>query len=95
MPSVLLRLSALALALQTGRGVSEDYKIEDLPGAPSPLGFAQYSGYVEVDAALGKSLFFWFVESQGTPADDPLVLWLNGGPGSSSIGYGEFFRVTR
>ncbi len=25
------------------------------------------------------SLFYWFCESQHTPATDPLVIWLNGG----------------
>jgi len=42
----------------------------------------QYSGYLDI--AEDKHLFFWFFESRSSPSDDPLVLWLNGGPGCSS-----------
>jgi carboxypeptidase C (cathepsin A) len=53
-------------------------KISSLPGAEGPIG-NQYSGYIEVDNSHGRKLHYWFVESQGNPATDPLILWLNGG----------------
>ncbi|KAJ7822439.1 serine carboxypeptidase [Mycena leptocephala] len=43
----------------------------------------QYSGYLDI--AEDKHLFFWFFESRSSPASDPLVLWLNGGAGCSSM----------
>ncbi|KAJ7134876.1 peptidase S10 serine carboxypeptidase [Mycena epipterygia] len=42
----------------------------------------QYSGYLDI--AKDKHLFFWFFESRSSPSSDPLVMWLNGGPGCSS-----------
>ncbi|KAJ7596014.1 carboxypeptidase C [Mycena floridula] len=42
----------------------------------------QYSGYLDI--AEDKHLFFWFFEARSSPADAPVILWLNGGPGCSS-----------
>uniref|UniRef100_A0A8C4FEQ1 Carboxypeptidase n=1 Tax=Dicentrarchus labrax TaxID=13489 RepID=A0A8C4FEQ1_DICLA len=54
-----------------------------LPGLQKQPSFRHYSGYLNV--ADGKHLHYWFVESQQNPASDPVVLWLNGGPGCSSL----------
>ncbi|KAI8897204.1 Alpha/Beta hydrolase protein [Globomyces pollinis-pini] len=43
----------------------------------------QITGYLDVDDE--KHFFFWFFESKSKPKTDPLVLWLNGGPGCSSL----------
>ncbi|KAK9104030.1 hypothetical protein Scep_020874 [Stephania cephalantha] len=71
------------------RGLTD--KITALPGQPH-VGFQQFSGYVTVDAVEKKqrALFYYFAEAELDPASKPLVLWLNGGPGCSSVGVGAF-----
>lgn len=73
-------------------------RIDALPGQPDGVNFNQYAGYVTVDPKAGRALFYYFVESPQHSATKPLVLWLNGGPGCSSLGYGAMeelgpFRV--
>ncbi|KAL5579363.1 hypothetical protein UlMin_011805 [Ulmus minor] len=61
--------------------------VTNLPGQPD-VNFQHYAGYVNVDEANGRALFYWFYEATSRPNEKPLVLWLNGGPGCSSVGYG-------
>uniref|UniRef100_A0A7N0V0W9 Carboxypeptidase n=1 Tax=Kalanchoe fedtschenkoi TaxID=63787 RepID=A0A7N0V0W9_KALFE len=65
----------------------DDDLVTNLPGQPA-LDFRHYAGYVTVDEKNGRALFYWFYEAAANPEQKPLVLWLNGGPGCSSVGYG-------
>jgi len=60
------------------------YQVTSVPGFKGDLPFKSYAGYFPVNDGE-KKLFFWFAESQNNPSTDPVVLWLNGGPGCSSF----------
>ncbi|PIN08227.1 Serine carboxypeptidases (lysosomal cathepsin A) [Handroanthus impetiginosus] len=62
-------------------------RISALPGQP-PVKFSQFSGYVTVNEEHGRALFYWLTEATNNGRKKPLVLWLNGGPGCSSVAYG-------
>ncbi|GJN41147.1 hypothetical protein PR202_gn00483 [Eleusine coracana subsp. coracana] len=59
--------------------------VTHLPGFEGPLPFSLRTGYVEVDESNGIRLFYYFTPSERSPAGDPLLLWLSGGPGCSSF----------
>ncbi|KAK1271945.1 Serine carboxypeptidase-like 45 [Acorus gramineus] len=69
--------------------LSQPDEITTLPGQPQ-ISFQQYSGYITVDQKRQRALFYYFVEAELEPSSKPLVLWLNGGPGCSSLGVGAF-----
>ncbi len=74
----------------TVRGWIDDL-IEELPDfgkTPTP----HFSGYLNgtegCDTATNGpdcQIHYWLALSESNPSTDPVVLWLNGGPGSSSL----------
>ena len=58
--------------------------IASIPGFGKPP-TKQYSGFLPADANNTVFLHYWFVTSSGNPSTDPVVVWMNGGPGCSSL----------
>ncbi|KAJ9243607.1 hypothetical protein DTO207G8_1686 [Paecilomyces variotii] len=74
-------------------GVTISYKEPGI--CETTEGVKSYAGYVhlppgtledvDVDQRYPINTFFWFFESRHDPANAPLSIWMNGGPGSSSM----------
>jgi serine carboxypeptidase-like clade 1 len=90
-------MAALALALllpHLARAAVSVQPVTSLPKLSGTLPFSSWSGYIDValgeqPAAVQGSLFYWFIQAEGSsaPGDPafPLVLWQTGGPGCSSM----------
>ena len=78
---------ALLAALTVARAAPSEDEVERLPGWRGPLPSRQWSGYINISDAMGADMrvHYWYIESEGSPEADPLLVWTNGGPGASSM----------
>ncbi|OQE15927.1 hypothetical protein PENSTE_c026G00942 [Penicillium steckii] len=78
-------LAVFAPQLVTAKSAA-DYYVRDLPGVPTdgPL-LKMHAGHIEVDQANNGNLFFWHFQNRHIANRQRTVIWLNGGPGCSSM----------
>eukprot|EP01031_Cornospumella_fuschlensis_P030191 gene30191-36469_t len=76
LPQMLRQLSANS---------DESHKVNSLPGFTDSSSLNHYAGHILVDEKHNGHFFYWLFESPADSARKPLVIWLNGGPGCSSM----------
>ncbi|PNS19534.1 Pheromone-processing carboxypeptidase KEX1 [Sphaceloma murrayae] len=81
---LLLGTSWTRLAAAQREKSAADYYVKHLPGAPSPL-LRMHAGHIEVTPEHHGNLFFWHFANKHITDRRRTVLWLNGGPGCSSL----------
>ncbi|VDM78438.1 unnamed protein product [Strongylus vulgaris] len=80
-----MRLASLLLLLvldvvsgdRTAQALAD--KVTNLPQVSFQTNFEQFAGYLNsTDGSIQSQLHYWYIESQNDPANDPLILYMNG-----------------
>ncbi|KAG1657248.1 Lysosomal protective protein [Nymphon striatum] len=79
-----LKVFIITASIYHVRSYNDVDLVNNLPGLKTNISFRMHSGFLN-GLYKGHKLHYIFVESQNDYVKDPVVLWLNGGPGCSSM----------
>ncbi|CAG7952181.1 unnamed protein product [Penicillium nalgiovense] len=82
---MLLSVLSLLLSPLVSASSAADYYVHSLPGAPKGPFLKMHAGHIEVDPDINGNLFFWHFQNRHIANRQRTVIWLNGGPGCSSM----------
>ncbi|KAG1712106.1 Cell death protease [Phytophthora capsici] len=59
--------------------------VQNLPGLDPKAKVTQHAGRIALHDSDKNSIFYWHFQAAQNPTKAPLIIWLNGGPGCSSL----------